>query len=79
LDDTGSNSVKEQDDKMATDSQNEAEPNNLEEQKDNEATPMEQVSFYLKYCSRTNFSKSLCLLRFLFSFLLVQFSAQSCS
>ncbi|KAL3599323.1 hypothetical protein D5086_007241 [Populus alba] len=42
LDDTGSNSVKEQDDKMATDSQNEAEPNNLEEQKDNEATPMEQ-------------------------------------
>ncbi|KAJ6388325.1 hypothetical protein OIU77_026827 [Salix suchowensis] len=41
LDDTGSNSVKEQDDEMATDSQNEAEPNNLE-QKDNEATPMEQ-------------------------------------
>ncbi|KAJ7010229.1 hypothetical protein NC653_000845 [Populus alba x Populus x berolinensis] len=42
LDGTGSNSVKEQDDKMATDNQNEAEPNNLEEQKDNEATPMEQ-------------------------------------
>ena len=60
LDGTGSNSVKEEDDKMATDNQNEAEPNNLEEQKDNEATPMEQVSFYLNYGSRTNFSKSLC-------------------
>ncbi|KAL3609612.1 hypothetical protein D5086_000632 [Populus alba] len=66
LDGTGSNSVKEQDDKMATDNQNEAEPNNLEEQKDNEATPMEQVSFYLNYGFRTNFSKSLCS-RILFS------------
>ena len=71
LDGTGSNSVKEQDDKMATDNQNEAEPNNLEEQKDNEATPMEQVSFYLKYGSRTNFSKSLCSHTLLFFSLII--------
>ncbi|CAK7335987.1 unnamed protein product [Dovyalis caffra] len=48
LDDTGSDSVKEQDDKIATDSQNEAEPDNSEEQKDNEATPMEQVDCILR-------------------------------
>lgn len=51
--DNESDLVKEKDDKMATDSHDEtdAEPKSLEEQKDDESEPMDQVSFCTSYCS----------------------------
>lgn len=74
LDDSGS-SRKETDDKMVTDSHNDAnvEPNNSEEQEDNEPAPMEQVSFYLFCGFKTKFSIFLCSLLFLYSFMLEPF------